>query len=101
MPACSAWSAALFEASSRNSGMPTAIPTGSPQRNSTVASYSGGTRTASSVDGPIGVNVSAGAVPRAPVAQPGSADSIDSAATPESQLRRDSRAATTSPNSAA
>ena len=78
--------------------MPAAAPTGSPQRNSTVATYSGGTRRSSSADGPIGVNVSAGAMPRAPVAHADSPARSDRAPAPRSQSRRDRRASTTSLN---
>src|SRR5215207_1381622 len=74
MPACSAWSAALLDASMRNGGMPAAEPIGSPQRYSTLASYSGGTRSRSSSDGAIGVKLSCGREACA-VLQPDSAPS--------------------------
>ena len=57
-----------------------------------------GREESSSADGPIGVNVSAGAVPRAPVAHADSPAKSDRAPAPRSQSRRDRRAARTSPN---
>ena len=98
MPACRAWSAAVFEASKRNPGEPAGAPSGSPQGSKTVASYSGGTRRASPVEGSIGVNVSRGVVPPDRVAHAGSADRREVATAPRNRSRRGNRASSTSAN---
>src|SRR5262245_39899204 len=97
MPACSACSVAVFDASKRNAGEPAAAPTGSPQANSTLVRYPCGTTSVSFFDIGTGVNV-VGAVPP-PVAHPGRPNIAEiAAATPPCRTCR--RVSRRSPSSA-